>query len=476
MGVLCMRLSREAIQRMVGGAGGSVGGGGVDMSSMLAGYATQEWVNGNFLSIGFFSRLFQAHGQDGNVVTDIAPNDMESVVTDIESMFGFWTERWLSAMGRNDSEGGGGATSLGELSDVALSSPTDGQVLMYDSETGKWINGTAGGGGGGGEGTVTRVGVSVPTGFAVSGSPITDSGTIAISFASGYSLPSNTKQQEWDEAYSWGDHSLAGYLTQQSLTGYATQDWVQAQGYVDTVGGIFWGKSWSNGDRLSGDLLAGSNGGSLLQFHSIELNSAGSQLSNGGFIDFHFGGSSSDYTSRVIEDASGVVHVLSSGSVSGLRIGGSGADYVEIGGCRLTWDSTNGALKVERSDGTAAGIYATGFVSALGLSSGSSAVDAMTFGNVLITDRLRLSANSYTHSVYGNDDGELVVSASEGLRLNCDVDGNGYNISTNGGELNAGDGYVRGSRLYIGASRYFYVESGVLKFFDGTQAKEIAFV
>ena len=37
-------------------------------------------------------------------------------------------------------------------------------------------------------GTVTSVGLSVPTGFAVSGSPVTTSGNLQLSFASGYSL------------------------------------------------------------------------------------------------------------------------------------------------------------------------------------------------------------------------------------------------------------------------------------------------
>ena len=38
------------------------------------------------------------------------------------------------------------------------------------------------------DGTVTSVGLSVPTGFTVSGSPITASGNLGLSFASGYSL------------------------------------------------------------------------------------------------------------------------------------------------------------------------------------------------------------------------------------------------------------------------------------------------
>ena len=51
------------------------------------------------------------------------------------------------------------------------------------------------------EGTVTSVGVSVPTGFSVSNTPITSSGTIAITFASGYSLPTTAKQNSWDAKY-----------------------------------------------------------------------------------------------------------------------------------------------------------------------------------------------------------------------------------------------------------------------------------
>lgn len=50
-------------------------------------------------------------------------------------------------------------------------------------------------------GTVTSVAATVPTGFAITGSPITSSGTLAIAFASGYSLPTDAKQTQWDTAY-----------------------------------------------------------------------------------------------------------------------------------------------------------------------------------------------------------------------------------------------------------------------------------
>lgn len=62
------------------------------------------------------------------------------------------------------------------------------------------------------KGTVTSVAMSVPTGLSISGSPITASGTLALSYTSGYSIPSTAKQTNWDTAYEWGDHASAGYV------------------------------------------------------------------------------------------------------------------------------------------------------------------------------------------------------------------------------------------------------------------------
>jgi hypothetical protein len=56
-------------------------------------------------------------------------------------------------------------------------------------------------GGGGGSGTVTSVDMSVPTGLAIGGNPITTSGTLALTYASGYAIPTTAKQTEWDTAY-----------------------------------------------------------------------------------------------------------------------------------------------------------------------------------------------------------------------------------------------------------------------------------
>jgi hypothetical protein len=72
-----------------------------------------------------------------------------------------------------------------------------------------------------GGGSVSSVSASVPTGFAISGSPITTSGTLAITFASGYSLPTTIKQSNWDDAYTF----VAAFPTQTGNTGkYLTTD------------------------------------------------------------------------------------------------------------------------------------------------------------------------------------------------------------------------------------------------------------
>jgi hypothetical protein len=52
-----------------------------------------------------------------------------------------------------------------------------------------------------GSGSVTSVAMSVPTGLSITGSPITTSGTLAVTFTAGYSIPTNASQTTWDTAY-----------------------------------------------------------------------------------------------------------------------------------------------------------------------------------------------------------------------------------------------------------------------------------
>jgi hypothetical protein len=83
--------------------------------------------------------------------------------------------------------------------------------------------------------------MTVPTGLSVSGSPITTSGTLAVSLSSGYSIPTTAKQTEWDTAYGWGNHASAGYAS--TSGSYANPAWITS---------LAWSKITSTPTSISG--------------------------------------------------------------------------------------------------------------------------------------------------------------------------------------------------------------------------------
>ena len=134
-------ITRKYIQRITrregdtsirrnGGGGG--GGGGV----------SQYWVEDNYVSKEFFNRLFEIHDENGD---PILPNDVETEIDNIQAMFGFWTNAYLSALGNNPG-GGGVELTLASLADVNVQGVTDGQSLVWSAAQGKWVPGEGGGG------------------------------------------------------------------------------------------------------------------------------------------------------------------------------------------------------------------------------------------------------------------------------------------------------------------------------------------
>ena len=255
-------LSRDAVQRMTGRRSsttsvvGGVGSGGSGV--------TPEWVEGNYISKNFFNQLFTIHGtrtyideeteQEVTEEVTITPNTIadgeEYKLSNVEVSIGLWTHQFLSALGLNPGGGGGGVilnNVLEGINNTTFPSATPssaGQAIVWDGSN--WTFGTAGGG----SGTVTSVGLSVPTGFTVNNSPITSAGTIQLGFATGYSLPTNAKQSNWDTAYGWGNHANAGY---------ATQSWVTQQGYITSA--ALNGYLPLSGGTMTGDLHLGSSAG-----------------------------------------------------------------------------------------------------------------------------------------------------------------------------------------------------------------------
>lgn len=251
-------------------------------------------------------------------------------------------------------------------------------------------------------GTVTSVGLSVPTGFSVSGSPITSSGTLSLRFASGYSLPTTTKQSQWDTAYGWGNHASAGYITQTAADGryvtLATSQTITA-------------------DKTFADAVGFNN--------NIFLSKSGSQQ----FINF-----SNGYTGAIGQSANGDLYIYSGEAVNwytsinshvGLYHAASGnvgvnttnpqyncdvtgviraTDSIIVGDGKIAWDATNNALYVQKKDGSVCHFYSLGGVTALGAGTGSGASINTLRVTTLNAGTVNASAKVVTeHLNYGSD-------------------------------------------------------------------------
>lgn len=139
-----------------------------------------------------------------------------------------YSDSWIAAGGINSSGGsGGGSYTPGNGISIVNDeiSVKIGTGLAFDANG----NLTATGGGGG-DGTVTSVALTVPSQFEVSGSPITTSGTLAISLKSSYTIPPS---QDWTSLYT-AAHTHSNYNILESITADKIAQW-DAGGVVDDV-------------------------------------------------------------------------------------------------------------------------------------------------------------------------------------------------------------------------------------------------
>lgn len=153
---------------------------------------------------------YQDATNDMDFVTDVQTADLHSAVT----LAG--TPNYLTIVGQVITQGLIDLTAdiTGNLPVANLNSGTSASATTYWRGDGSWATPA-------GSGTVTSVAQTVPTGFTISGTPITTSGTLAIGYGAGYSSAGllTASTTEWATAYGWGDHSVAGYLTgNQSIT------------------------------------------------------------------------------------------------------------------------------------------------------------------------------------------------------------------------------------------------------------------
>jgi len=283
-----------------------------------------------------------------------------------------WVPGWLAAGGIG-TESSGGVSYLKELTDIYHNengilrsdgtAVQNGDVLVYDSTNARW-NAAAQSGGGGGGSTVswgTQSGNTIP--LSVDGT----SKTLLLSGAlSGYAT------QNWVQNQ--------GYLTShQSLDGYATETWV-GDNYLSLSGGT-----------LTGDLRlkpSNKNFGSTLRFgdgdyayikentddHLYFYSGKGMDFVVGNGYDINLNGVSvSDIvtlsTAQTITGAKTFsTSPLTIASDSGISV--NAASYIDIGNARIIYDSGTNALHITKKSGTSGvvGLFADGFLAAGGIS------------------------------------------------------------------------------------------------------------
>jgi hypothetical protein len=107
--------------------------------------ATREWVGQHYISTDWFNSILKVHykATAGGADTILTPNNSlpsGAVDVSLESVFSFWTNYAISALGQGV-DGSHAIGVLNDLSDVELTNPDVNQILKYDGT--HWINAAA---------------------------------------------------------------------------------------------------------------------------------------------------------------------------------------------------------------------------------------------------------------------------------------------------------------------------------------------
>ena len=149
------------------------------------------------------------------------------------------------------------------------------------------------------------------------------------------------------------------------------------------------------------------------EYAMLTLNSQGLHIGMG--YNSESGGSSLSNFPIILEQLTYVRNSGNTPSTTGLRIGNA----------ILYWEEDKQALALAKyndsnpSSPTAANFYATGGVSALGFSNGTSNVDAMTFGNLDVTHEITFNDDDSTSIYYSS--GELIIQAANAINLDSRI-------------------------------------------------------
>lgn len=239
------------------------------------------------------------------------------------------------------------------------------------------------------KGTVTSVGLTLPTGLTCAINTITTSGTFAVTFASGYSIPTTNKQSSWDSAVSV-KHSHSNKTVLDGITSTKVTNWDGAYRWYslittdeETADGIInkWNEvvnflaNIAQTDTLSG-IIDGINT-SISNEVSRAKKAEGTNASNISANKTSITTLQGYFTSGSAKKA---LQLTTARNLWGNAFNGT-ADvngsivlpsdkYISIGNIKLEYDATNKALKITNTTtDEVANLYASGGVSAYGVGS-----------------------------------------------------------------------------------------------------------
>ena len=239
------------------------------------------------------------------------------------------------------------------------------------------------------KGTVTSVGLTLPTGLTCAINTITTSGTFAVTFASGYSIPTTTKQSSWDSAVSL-KHSHSNKTVLDGITSIKVTNWDSAYSWYslittdeETADGIInkWNEvvnflaNIAQTDTLSGiiDGINTSISNEVSRAKKAEGTNASNISANKTSITTLQGYFTSGSAKKALQLTT--ARKLWGNAFNGIAdVNGSivlpSDKYISIGNIKLEYDATNKALKITNTTtDEIANLYTSGGVSAYGVGS-----------------------------------------------------------------------------------------------------------
>ena len=264
------------------------------------------------------------------------------------------------------------------------------------------------------KGTVTSVALTLPTGLTCATKTITASGTFAVTFASGYSIPTTTKQTAWDGAVS-AKHTHSNKSVLDGISSTKVSHWDSAYDWYalmttdeETADGIInkWNEVVSflsniaQTDTLSGivDGINKSISDEVTRAKKAEgLNASGISTNKANIttLQGYFTNGSAKKALQLTN-----ARKLWGNSFNGTAdINGSiivpSGKYISIGNIKLEYDATNKALKITNTTtNEVANLYTSGGVSAYGVGTSSSSGGGLNGSVKAYADAIRLTTEN----------------------------------------------------------------------------------